>query len=48
MTIDSFEVEANKWITPAEHRRRNGPPAKLMYQPMLEVMQNLRANGCKT
>src|SRR5437899_1346572 len=32
--VDSFEVEADRWITTAEHRRRNGPSAKLMYQPV--------------
>ena len=38
ITIDSSEAEVNKWITTAEHRPRNGPYTKLMYQPMLEVM----------
>src|SRR5262249_49227697 len=31
---DSFEVEADRWITTAERRRRNGPSAKLRYQPI--------------
>src|SRR5262249_31386520 len=31
---DSFEVETDRWITIAEHRRRNGSSAKLRYQPI--------------
>src|SRR5262249_17730712 len=34
LPADSFEVEADRWITTAERRRRNGPSAKLRYQPI--------------
>jgi phosphoserine phosphatase len=48
MTVDEFNAEAKKWIETAKHPRWNRLYTELTYQPMLEVMQYLRANGFKT
>ncbi|WP_085930232.1 HAD family hydrolase [Desulfomonile tiedjei] len=48
MTVDEFNAEVKKWIATATHPRWNRPYTELVYQPMLEVMQYLRANGYKT
>lgn len=48
MTVDEFNGEVKKWIATAKHPRWNRPYTELVYQPMLEVMQYLRANGYKT
>ena len=48
MSVDAFNAEVNKWITTAKHPRWNRPYTELTYQPMLEVMRYLRANGFKT
>jgi len=48
MTVDEFDAEAKKWIETARHPRWNRLYTELVYQPMLEVMQYLRANGFKT
>ncbi len=48
MTVDEFNAEVKKWIETAQHPRWKRPYTELVYQPMLEVMQYLRANGFKT
>jgi phosphoglycolate phosphatase-like HAD superfamily hydrolase len=48
MTVDRFNAEVKKWIETAKHPRWNRPYTELVYQPMLEVMRYLRANGFKT
>ncbi|MGB6067412.1 MAG: HAD family hydrolase [Desulfomonilaceae bacterium] len=48
MTGDEFNAEVKKWILMAKHPRWNRPYTELVYQPMLEVMHYLRANGYKT
>ena len=48
MTVDEFEAEAKKWIETAKHPRWKRPYTELVYQPMLEVLRYLRANGYKT
>jgi hypothetical protein len=48
MTVDEFNAEVTKWIEWAKHPRWKRPYTELTYQPMLEVMQYLRANGYKT
>jgi phosphoglycolate phosphatase-like HAD superfamily hydrolase len=48
MSVDDFEAEAKKWLTSAKDGRWKRPYTELIYQPMLEVMQLLRANGFKT
>jgi phosphoglycolate phosphatase-like HAD superfamily hydrolase len=48
MTVDDFSAEVKKWLATAKHPRYKRPYTELVYQPMLEVMQYLRANGYKT
>ena len=48
MTTDEFETEGKKWLTTARDPRWKRPYTELTYQPMLEVLSYLRANGFKT
>ena len=48
MTTEEFAAEVKKWLATAKHPRWNRPYTELIYQPMLEVIQLLRANGYKT
>jgi phosphoserine phosphatase len=48
MSVEDFEAEAKKWLTSAKDPRWKRPYTELIFQPMLEVMQYLRANGYKT
>jgi phosphoserine phosphatase len=48
MTVEQFVVEVKAWLATAKHPRFKRPYTELLYQPMLEVMQYLRANGYKT
>jgi hypothetical protein len=46
--VEDFEGQVKQWLTSAKHARWKRPYTELIYQPMLEVMQHLRANGFKT
>jgi phosphoglycolate phosphatase-like HAD superfamily hydrolase len=48
LTVDQFNDEARKWIASAKHPRWKRPYTELAYQPMLELLKYLRANGYKT
>jgi phosphoglycolate phosphatase-like HAD superfamily hydrolase len=48
MTVDEFNAEVKKWIEAAKDLRWKRPYTELVYQPMLEVLSYLRANGYKT
>src|SRR2546425_10666556 len=48
MTVDAFKQIAQDWIAKAKHPRFQRPYTELVYQPMLEVMKLLRANGYRT
>jgi hypothetical protein len=48
MTADEFEVIVKDWIATAKHPRFKRPYTELAYQPMLELLAYLRANGFKT
>jgi phosphoserine phosphatase len=48
MTVEQFNTIAKDWIAKAKDPRSNRPYTELVYQPMLEVMQYLRANGYRT
>jgi phosphoglycolate phosphatase-like HAD superfamily hydrolase len=48
MTVEEFQAEVKKWMATAKHPRWNRPYTELVYQPMLEVLRYLRANGYKT
>ncbi len=48
MTVETFQNDVKDWLATAKHPRFKRPYTELVYQPMLEVMQYLRANGFKT
>jgi phosphoglycolate phosphatase-like HAD superfamily hydrolase len=48
MTVEEFQADVKKWLATAKHPRWKRPYTELTYQPMLEVLQYLRANGYKT
>jgi phosphoglycolate phosphatase-like HAD superfamily hydrolase len=48
MTTDEFSKTVVEWIASARHSRFNRPYTDLVYQPMLELLAYLRANGFKT
>ena len=45
MNIEAFTDLATRWLKTAKHPRFNRLYTELVYQPMLEVMDYLRANG---
>ena len=48
MSVEQFSSEAKDWIATAKHPRWNKLYTELTYEPMLEVMRYLRANGYRT
>lgn len=48
MTTEDFADRVRAWFTTAKHPRFDRPYDQLAYQPMLEVLEFLRANGFKT
>jgi len=48
MTTEAFEGIVKDWLATARHPRFNRPYTELVFQPMLEVLAYLRANGFKT
>jgi hypothetical protein len=48
MTTDEFATIVEEWITSARHPKFNRPYTDLIFQPMLELLAYLRANGFKT
>lgn len=48
MTVEVFATEVRQWLAKAKHPRWNRPYTELVYQPMLELLQYLRANGFRT
>jgi len=48
MTAQEFEAAVNKWLETTRHPRFNQPYNSLVYQPMLELLDYLRANGFTT
>jgi phosphoserine phosphatase len=48
MTIDEFEVLAREWLAAARHPNTNKLFTEMVFQPMLELLAYLRANGFKT
>ena len=47
MTSDEFDAVAREWLATARHPRFKRPYTDLVYQPMLELLAYLRANGFK-
>ena len=48
MTTDDFNASVKEWLKTAKHPKFDRPYDQLVYQPMLEVLTYLRANGFKT
>ena len=48
MTVEDFTKTVLDWIATAQHPRFKRPYTDLVYQPMLELLAYLRANGFKT
>jgi hypothetical protein len=48
MTIEEFERIVKEWLSTARQPRFKRPYTELVYQPMLELLAYLRANGFKT
>lgn len=48
MTAEQFTEEASKWLSTAKQERFDRTFTELAYQPQLELLEYLRANGFKT
>ena len=48
ITTEEFEKIVKDWIATAKHPTTKQPYTKMVYQPMLELLAYLRANGFKT
>jgi phosphoglycolate phosphatase-like HAD superfamily hydrolase len=48
MTTEEFEKSVTDWIATARHPKTGKPFTEMVFQPMLEVLAYLRANGFKT
>ena len=48
MTTEEFEKTVTDWIATAKHPKTKRPYTEMVYQPMLELLAYLRANGFKT
>ena len=48
LTTAEFSQIVTQWLATARHPRFNRPYTELVYQPMLELLDFLRANGFKT
>jgi phosphoglycolate phosphatase-like HAD superfamily hydrolase len=48
MTVEEFHAIVRDWMHTARHPRFHRPYDQCIYQPMLEVLAHLRANGFKT
>lgn len=48
MSTEDFEKSVTAWLATAKHPRFDRPYTSLAYQPMLELLDYLRANGFKT
>jgi phosphoglycolate phosphatase-like HAD superfamily hydrolase len=47
-TTEEFQTIVSNWIAQARHPTTKRPYTEMIYQPMLEVLAYLRANGFKT
>ena len=48
MTVDEYDKTIGAWLASARHPKFNRPYTDLVYQPQLELLAYLRANGFKT
>ena len=48
MTTQAFSSEVKQWVQTARHPRFNQPYTRMIYAPMVELLDYLRGNGFKT
>jgi phosphoglycolate phosphatase-like HAD superfamily hydrolase len=48
MTTDEFEAEVHRWVATTRHPTTDRLFTEMVFQPMLELLAYLRANGFKT
>lgn len=48
MSTEDFIANARRWLASAKHPRSQRPYTEMVFQPMLELLGYLRANGFKT
>ena len=48
MTTEAFNASVDKWLSTARHPTKQRPYSEMVYQPQLELLAYLRANGFKT
>ena len=48
MSTEEFEKTASEWLAKAKHPKTGKAYTEMVYQPMLELLAYLRANGFKT
>ncbi len=48
MTVDEYDKTIRDWLATSRHPKFNRPYTELVYQPQLELLAYLRANGFKT
>ncbi|MGO4306891.1 HAD family hydrolase [Cupriavidus sp. RAF12] len=48
MTVDDYDRTIRDWLATARHPKFNRPYTELVFQPQLELLSYLRANGFKT
>jgi phosphoglycolate phosphatase-like HAD superfamily hydrolase len=48
MSSEEFDTQTKNWIANAKHSKFNRPYTEMIYQPMLELLNYLRANNYKT
>jgi len=48
MSTERFHRAVSNWLSEATHPKTGRPYREMIYQPMLELLQYLRANGFKT
>jgi phosphoglycolate phosphatase-like HAD superfamily hydrolase len=48
MTTDEFDNNVRDWIATAKHPKTKRPYTEMVYQPMLDLLTYVRANGFKT
>jgi phosphoglycolate phosphatase-like HAD superfamily hydrolase len=48
MTVEQFQKIVTEWLATAQHPKYKRPYTECVYQPMLELLAYLRANGFKT
>src|SRR5262249_41121658 len=48
MTVEEFSAEVKEWLSTARHPRWKRRYTELAYEPMVELLRYLRANGYRT